>query len=109
MFNCSQLKVGDRVWVGKLYSDGSGRQIKTIAKVTAAQIDIDWNGNDKYLTRYRRDSGYAIGGGIADNITGLATLAECASWDAKQEREHKAARAQGGRGSGHRKEGELYT
>ena len=77
--------------------------------MTAAQIAIDWNGNDKYLTRYRRDSGYAIGGGIADNITGLATLAECASWDAKQEREHKAARAQGGRGSGHRKEGELYT
>ena len=91
-YDCSQLKAGDRVWVGKLYSDGSGRQIKTIAKVTTTQIVIDWNGNGGYCPRYRKGGGYAIGGGrFADNITGLATSDECAAWDAKQERERKAA------------------
>jgi hypothetical protein len=93
-YDCSKLKAGDRVWVGKLYSDGSGLSLKSVAKVTPTQIVIDWNGNGRYLTRYKKDEGWPIGAGVfAASIFGLATPTECARWDAKQERERQAERA----------------
>ena len=91
-YDCSKLKAGDRVWVGKLYSDGSGLSLKTVARVTPTQIVIDWNGNGRYLTRYKKDGGWAIGMGMfAEHIFGLAESNECAQWDAKRERERQAA------------------
>ena len=94
MFDCSQLKVGDRVWVGKLYSDGSGLSLKTVARVTTTQIVIDWNGNGRYLTRYKKNGGWRIGGEVlSGNITRLATPAECAAWAAREERQRLAAKS----------------
>ena len=94
-YDCSKLKAGDRVWVGKLYSDGSGLSLKTVARVTPTQIVIDWNGNGRYLTRYKKDGGWAIGGGmLAEHIFRLAESNECAQWDAKRERERQAAQAE---------------
>ncbi len=83
------IKSGDRVWVGtERYGTKS---IRIVSRVTPTQIVIDWNGNGSYLTRYKRDNGYAIGAGyLRDNIMRVATPAQCAKWDAKQLAEQEA-------------------
>lgn len=83
--NCTEIKAGDRVWIGT-YRDHR-RLIVTVSRITPTQIVA----GDGYY-RYQRLTGARIGIGQM-SIYGFATPEECARWDQKQADEQTAREA----------------
>ena len=78
----AKLKAGDSVWVWR-----SGLQdssfIKTVHRITPFQVIVDWDSDGKHLKRFKKSTGWGIGGGFT-LIWGLATAEECAAWNSAQ-------------------------
>jgi hypothetical protein len=80
------IKVGDRIWIHQSHS----RYLKTVTKITAAQIFI---GPARYwklgFDKPRRYAGQGIG--VSSSLGRVATPEECAGWDREQEAKAKEA------------------
>lgn len=86
------LKVGDRVWIGKQRYGIKSAQLRPVSRLTRTQIVVAFTST--YEQRFKRDNGYRIGGGMfSDDIIGVADESECAEWDVKKAREANEAHA----------------
>jgi len=82
----AHLNLGDRVWVGD--SRNPRRAIKTVVRTTSTLIVL----GTSELDRYKKNGYQWTRVSNPDYISGLATPAECAEYDAKQaeeQREHQ--------------------
>jgi hypothetical protein len=81
----SNLKPGDKVWVGT--NNFPNSKILPIYKMTRTQVVLRPNGpGSAYEQRFKIDGGWRIGGYMmADNITGIPDAYEITEYDRKQE------------------------
>lgn len=82
--NCTNIKVGDRVWLGN--TNFAHKRIRQVMRLTDTQIIL---GVSRY-DRFQRANGYQIGaGGFTEWITGVATKEEIVEYEKKLAKEKK--------------------
>ncbi len=85
--NAQNLKVGDRVWVGRRCFPRS-EGIRVVVRLTASLIILE---PDNDFSRFSRHNGFQKGGARESFISGLATPEECAQAEAEATLRAKAA------------------